>query len=68
MNSNKQFEIGQINYKNGFKRGYQKGWRSGVKRGKTLAINTCIALGHVTSQPKGYYRALSEVIDNLELR
>jgi len=40
--------------------------RSGTEHGKTKAINTCVALGRQTAQPKGYYKALGEVIDNLE--
>ena len=60
------FEVGLINYKDGFKHGYQAGCRAGVKRGKTIAINTCMTLGRLTGQPKGYYKALDEVIKNLE--
>jgi hypothetical protein len=44
---------------------YARGYRVGVKRGKTIAINTCMALGRLTDQPKGYYLALSNVITNL---
>lgn len=49
------------------KRSYQKGWGTGVNRGKTIAINTCMALGRLTGKSKGYYQALGEIITNLEI-
>jgi hypothetical protein len=51
-----------------FKRGYQKAYRAGTNHGIDKAINTCMALGRLNGKPYGYYKALREVINNLELR
>ena len=57
-----------VELKKSGKRGYQKGRRGGIKHGKDIGINICLALGRLTGQPKGYYKALNEVIKNLELK
>ena len=59
------FDLKYLNPK-AYKAVYQKAYRAGTLHGITKAINTCMVLGHQTAQPKGYYKALGEVINNLE--
>ena len=46
--------------------GYSKAYRVGTSHGKTLAIDICMILGRRLGQPKGYYKALGEIIEELE--
>ena len=51
---------------NAYKKGYSKAYRVGTSHGKTLAIDICMILGRRLGQPKGYYKALGEIIEELE--